>query len=58
MAGKSSKKLQEHIIILEEKEACLITKVVGLLKQNGELLKMERENKTEMDILRKELGQV
>lgn len=43
---------------LEAREAHLTTEVLELLKQNGKLLEAERENRVEVDALRKELGQV
>lgn len=56
--SESWKKQQEHVASLVAREACLITEVAKLLKQNKELLEMERENRAKVDALRKGIGQV
>lgn len=53
----SCKKQQEYIVALVAREARLTTIVVELLKQNGELLEVERESRAEMDTLRKKIDQ-
>lgn len=58
MVGETSKRIQDHVATLEEREARLTTEVAEMLKQNEKLLEIKRENKVEMDALRKELGQV
>lgn len=46
------------MIVLEAREAHLTNEVIELLMQNNELLKVERENRAEADVLRKEIGQL
>lgn len=38
---------------LKAREACITTEVVELLKQNRKLLEVKRENRPEVDALRK-----
>lgn len=43
---------------LKAREAYLTAEVVKLLKQNGELLEVEKRDKVERDTLKREFGQV
>lgn len=53
MIGKKSQKLQEHIIVLKEKEAYLALWVEKLMKQNWLLLEIGKEKEVEYEALRK-----
>lgn len=58
VASKTFKKLQEDVATLEERKACLTTKMMQLLKNNKQMLKAERDKEAEIKALKKKLGQV
>lgn len=56
MASKTSKKLQEHITILRERQAHQTLEMEELLKQNSQPVKVEKKKESKVKALKRELG--
>lgn len=56
--NESWKKQQELVATLEVKESHLTIEVAKLLKRNRQLLEAKKKDKAEVDILKKEFGQM
>lgn len=58
MLGKNSKKLQEHIFMLQEREVNRVSQVEELLKLNDGLLMVKGDRKVKVQALGKKREQV